>query len=203
MRKLLCVLVATAFWAVQVTPVLAQAAPMPLEAPAAAIGGAYVVKKTTGACLRHPLLCAAAVVAGAGYLHHVEKTVRELDAETPACNGGYASLYRAVGGLERAEIAAIQRYVILPTGIGVKQFMLSFDDAKFIASFNQKFETSPTKKMFIVTSKVCASTLAMAERFSDVGHVVVSFTRDALKMVNLDASRTGGIQEMWASGASE
>ncbi|MCL8483406.1 MULTISPECIES: hypothetical protein [Bradyrhizobium] len=45
------------------------------------------------------------------------------------------------------EIAAIQRYVILPTGIGAKQFMLRFEDAKWIVGFNQQSETMPTKEM--------------------------------------------------------
>jgi len=61
--------------------------------------------------------------------------------------------------------------------------------------------TTSTKEMFIVTSRVCAATLAMAYRFPDAGHQVVSFNQGTLHRVNLDASRTGGIQEIWTSGA--
>lgn len=51
------------------------------------------------------------------------------------------------------------------------------------------------------TSSVCAATLCIADRFAYVGRPVASFTPAALKFVNLDPSRTGGIQEVWASGA--
>jgi hypothetical protein len=149
----------------------------------------------------HPFLCAATVAVGVVYAKNTARETQKLDAQTPPCDGGYVALYRAVGGIERTEIAVIQRYVILPTGIGAKQFMLSFEDAKWMATFNQPYETTTTKEMLIVTSRVCAATLAMSYQFSDVGHQVVSFNQESLHMVNLDASRTGGIQEMWTSGA--
>jgi hypothetical protein len=140
---------------------------------------------------------------GAAYIHKATQNTRKLDAETPECSEGYVALYRAVGSIERAEISAIQRYVIIPTGISEKQFMLTLEDAKFIATFNQRSDPGSAKGAFIVTSRVCAATLAMANRFSDVGHPVASFSSESLKFVNLDASRTGGIQEVWSSGAAQ
>ncbi|WP_354264804.1 hypothetical protein [Bradyrhizobium sp. GM2.2] len=128
---------------------------------------------------------------GTAYAGKVARETRKLDALNPACDGDYVPLYRAVGKTERLEIAAIHRYVILSTGIGAKQFMLKFEDAKWIVGFNQQYETTPTKEMFIVTSRVCAATLAMADRFTDAGRAVVSFGQEGLQMVNLDASRTG------------
>jgi hypothetical protein len=175
---------------------------VPLAASeAAVVGGAYVGKKVIGACIRHPFLCAATVTVGAAYVSKVAHETQKLNAQTPPCNGDYVPLYRAVGKIERMEIAAIQRYVILPTGIGAKQFMLRLEDAKWIVGFNQQYETTPTKEMFIVTSSACAATLAMADKFTDAGRAVVSFGQEALQMVNLDDSRSGGIQEIWASGA--
>lgn len=179
----------------------AQAVTLPMGGSAAIAGGAYAGKKAVGACIRHPFLCAATVAVGTAYVGKVARETRKLDAQTPACDGDYVPLYRAVGKIERLEIAAIQRYVILPTGIGAKQFMLRFEDAKWIVGFNQQYETTPTKEMFIVTSRVCTATLAIADRFTDAGRAVVSFGQEGLQMVNLDASRSGGIQEIWASGA--
>jgi hypothetical protein len=138
---------------------------------------------------------------GAAYVSKVAHETQKLDAQTPPCNGDYVPLYRVVGKIERMEIAAIQRYLILPTGIGAKQFMLRLEDAKWIVGVSQQYETTPTKEMFIVTSRACAATLAMAGKFTDAGRAVVSFGQEALQMVNLDASRSGGIQEIWASGA--
>jgi hypothetical protein len=198
MSRILSLFLVAALSTMHVVPASAQT----VAAPAAvAVGTAYVAKKAVGTCLRHPVLCAATAAVGAGYVYKAAQSTRKLDAETPECREGYVPLYRAVGRIERLEIAAIQRYVVLPTGIGAKQFMLSLEDAKFIATFNQRYETTAAKEMFIVTSRICAATLSLADRFSDAGRPVASFTPAALKFVNLDASRTGGIQEVWASGA--
>jgi len=167
----------------------------------AAVGGAYVVKKEIGACIRHPVLCTATVIAGAGAVYATKQQIKKLDAETPACSEGYVSLYRAVGALEHAEIAAIQRYVIVPGGMTRKEFFLDIANAQWLATFNQRYESSSTKEVFIVTSKVCAATLALAEKFTDVNRQAVAFDAAALKFVNLDASRSGGIQTVWTTGA--
>lgn len=55
--------------------------------------------------------------------------------------------------------------------------------------------------MFIVTSKVCASAFALGEQFTDANHPAVAFDAAALKLVNLDTARTGGIQTIWTTGA--
>lgn len=204
MKKVFVLCLMAAVLALPLGHVRAQTVAVPIGASAAAAaGGAYAGKKVVGACLRHPFLCAATVAVGATYVGKARQAAQKLDAQTPPCDGEYVPVYRAVGKIERLEIAAIQRYVILPTGIGAKQFMLRFEDAKWIVGFNQQYETTPSKEMFIVTSRVCAETLAMADRFTDAGRAVVSFGQQALQMVNLDASRSGGIQEIWASGAAK
>lgn len=185
-------------------PARAQTVALPTGAPAAIVaGGAYAGKKALGACVRHPVLCVATAAVAGAYVGKAHQAEEKLSARTPPCDGDYVPLYRAVGKIERVEIATIQRYVILPTGIGAKQFMLRFEDAKWIVGFNQQYETTATKEMFIVTSRVCAATLALADRFTDAGRAVVSFGQEGLQMVNLDASRSGGIQEIWASGAAK
>ena len=93
----------------------AQAVALPMGASAAVSGGAYAGKKAVGACIRHPFLCAATVAVGTAYVGKVARETRKLDAQTPLCDGNYVPLYRAVGKIERLEIAAIQRNVILPT----------------------------------------------------------------------------------------
>jgi hypothetical protein len=173
-------------------------------APAiAAAGGAYVVKKEIGACVRHPVLCTATVIAGAGAVYATKQRIKKLDAETPACSDGYVSLYRAVGTFEHAEIATIQRYVLVPGGIEKKEFFLDIANAQWLAAFNRRYETSPTKEIFIVTSKVCTSTFALGEKFADANRPATAFDAVALKYVNLDAARTGGIQTVWTTGAAK
>ncbi|MGO9356806.1 MAG: hypothetical protein ACLP1D_03920 [Xanthobacteraceae bacterium] len=200
MNKLLAFLTAVALCAAQSPPLHAQTVVAPV---AAAAGSAYVGKKVVGACLSHPVLCAATAVVGTAYAYKATQNVRRLDAETPACSEGYIPLYRAVGSIEHAEIAVIQRYVIVPGGMTVKEFFFDLTNAQWLAAFNQRYESSPTKEIFIVTSKVCATTLALGEKFSDSNRSAIAFPVDALKLVNLDASRTGGIQTIWTTGAAK
>jgi L-alanine-DL-glutamate epimerase-like enolase superfamily enzyme len=61
-------------------------------------------------------------------------------------------------------------------------------------------EATPTKEVFIVTSKVCPTTIAMGENFTDANKRAIAFDAAALKFVNLDASRSGGITTVWTTG---
>jgi hypothetical protein len=137
---------------------------------------------------------------GAAYVSKVAKDTRALGDQTPACGEGYVSLYRAVGTIEHVEIGAIQRYMLVPGGLTRKDFFFDLSNAQWIAEFNRRLEATPTKEVFIVTSKVCPTTIAMGENFTDANKPAIAFDAAALKFVNLDASRSGGITTVWTTG---
>jgi hypothetical protein len=73
-------------------------------------------------------------------------------------------------------------------GLEKKEFFLGVANAQWLAAFNQRYETSATKEIFIVTSKVCAVTVALGVHFSDSNRPAIAFDSAARKLVNLDQS---------------
>ncbi|HVX91002.1 MAG TPA: RHS repeat-associated core domain-containing protein [Candidatus Paceibacterota bacterium] len=113
------------------------------------------------------------------------------------CVGGYVRLYRVVGEAEYRSISSTQQYSILPTGFSQKQFWFRMGDAKWFAEVEVKMDpTAGSKPRYIISSKICNSTLRQGASFSDVGHQAISFDNSGLPYVNRDASVTGGIRNV-------
>ncbi|MBL8342739.1 MAG: RHS repeat protein [Rubrivivax sp.] len=111
------------------------------------------------------------------------------------CPEGYSSIYRVVGAVEYAVIQASNAYSLQSGGYEQKLFWLNAGDADWFAA--NELLIDPDKKYesrFIVTSRVCNSTLRKGHPGSDVGHPFVAFGPDLLPRVNVDADLMGGIQ---------
>ena len=122
------------------------------------------------------------------------------------CKEDWIQIYRVVGPNEYASIQASKQYSIYgnQSGWGQKQFWFSLADAYWFAKSEAKMTPSRGKiTRYIVTSKICLSTVKLGSQFTDVGHKAISFDAVGLTQVNKDAKQTGGISTLATIPASE
>ncbi len=117
------------------------------------------------------------------------------EESSQCCTEGYQNIYRVVGPNEYKNISTLNAYQINPLGFTEKQFWLTTSDAYWFANAELIMDPSKAiKTRYLVTSRVCKSTLAQGTFLSDVGHPFVSFDGIGILQVNADARATGGIQ---------
>jgi RHS repeat-associated protein len=125
-----------------------------------------------------------ALLAGLGRALGLLGAVLSLSGDTPQ----NTNLFRVVSAPELTGIVATGQFTLKAGGLEAKQFFFSFADSQKLSLLTANASPPP---FAIVSVTVSNQTLALGERFSDVGMRAIAFREAGLASLNRDAAQNG------------